>query len=187
MWSDKSQVEGIIPSFDVLVLILLMQPKRLLCLFAAGHCWLMLSLLSRRPQGPFPQTCSPAFSPQPVSLQGVLPPQVQEFACVLYEFHKTPVSPFLQPIYVLLEGGPALEHLNWCSQFGVIYRLDENTLWCLLQISGKDNNKTGPRTDSCDTPLITNLQVDNDSLTTVLWAQSWNPFYTRMVVHPFRP
>lgn len=59
------------------------------CLGAAGSC------SSRCPPGPpglFSRSCSPAVSPQPVSLQGALPSRVQEFRFVLVDFHKAPVS-----------------------------------------------------------------------------------------------
>lgn len=59
-------------------------------------------------------------------------------------------------------------------QFGLMYRLGSSALWGLFQVTDKDCNKTNSKTDSCDTPLITNLQVDYDCLTTVLWAKSWN-------------
>lgn len=46
--------------------------------------------------GLFPQSCRPADSPQPVSLQGAVPSHVQEFGFVIAVFHKVPVRPFFQ-------------------------------------------------------------------------------------------
>lgn len=71
-------------------------------------------------------------------------------------------------------------------QFIVMYRLGGSALWRLFQVTDKDCNKTNPRTDSCDTPLTTNLQVDYDCLTTLLWAESWNQFFTHMFGQPSR-
>lgn len=46
---------------------------------------------------PFQQNCPQSVSSQPVLLHGVIPFQMQEFAVAHAEFHKAPVSHFLQP------------------------------------------------------------------------------------------
>lgn len=91
---------------SLLAMLLVVQPWMLPAISAAwAHCWLLPSSLPSGPPGPFPQSCSPAH--QPVSLQGFIPSQLQDFALVFAEFHEVPVGPFLQPV----KGSPTLQHI----------------------------------------------------------------------------
>lgn len=76
----------------------------------------MLSLISAKT----PRSFSAELLP--VLLQGTVPSYMQYFTFVLVEFHKVPITPFLQP-YSSTPGGP--------TQFGVIWNLDESVLFCL--------------------------------------------------------
>lgn len=76
---------------------------------AITHCWLRLPTSSPGPPAPFQQSCCPVsqFPACPVakfSLQ-CLP----DIAFVLVEFNDVAAGPLLQPVYVLLNGNPALE------------------------------------------------------------------------------
>lgn len=45
----------------------------------------------------------------PALVQGVVPPQVQNFASLGIEFHEVPVGPFLQPLKIPLDGSTTLQ------------------------------------------------------------------------------
>lgn len=56
----SNELRGIIPSFHLQAMPLLIHLRMLPAVFAArARCWLMSSLLSAKTPGPFPQSCSP--------------------------------------------------------------------------------------------------------------------------------
>ena len=85
-------------------------------------------------------------SPQHILVHGVVPPQVQDFALLLVEPHEVPVSPFLQPVQVPLDGSPTLWCVSRSSQFVSSANLlrvhSENMLsWALLSLSREDKRR----------------------------------------------
>ena len=88
-------------------------------------------------QDPHVLFCKAAFQPvgpQHVLVDGVVPPQVQDFALPLVEQHEAPVSPFLQLVQVPLNGSTTLWCIGPSSQFGVICKLAEGALCPIIQI-----------------------------------------------------
>lgn len=115
---------GVIIFLVLLALCLQTQPRVLLAFTAAKpHCWFLCCLL--------PGKTSTSFSavllrPQPILVQGSPPPQVQDYAFVLAEFHQSSCKsiPSACP-------GPS----GWqpCPQ---LYRI-VILIWCCLQTSGE--------------------------------------------------
>ena len=64
-----------------------------------------------------------AQRPQLIFVHGVIPPQVQYFALALVELHEIPVSPFLQPFKVPLDGSMTLWCISHFCHFFVISKL----------------------------------------------------------------
>jgi len=60
---------------------------------------------------------------------GVVPPQGQDPAFVLVEPHHVPLSPPFQPVQVTLNGSTAFWCIYHSSQFGVISKLAEGTIF----------------------------------------------------------
>lgn len=74
---------------------------------------------------------------------GVLP-QVQDFALLLVDRHEVPVSSFLQPVGVPLDGSKIFWCIGHSSQFGVIIKLAEAALCAIIQIINKDVRGSDP-------------------------------------------
>lgn len=55
---------------------------------------------------------------------------------------------------------------NSSPQLSFICKPNKSELHYLFQVTDEDINRTSPRLDTCDTPLVTNLHVENESLTT---------------------
>lgn len=100
------------------------------CLYSPGHSWYLYlpehtagsctACCPPRPPGHDHQSCSPNWqSPACISARGYLIP-CQDFASVLLKFSDVLVSSVLQLVLVSLGGSPALEHIDWSAQFGVI-------------------------------------------------------------------
>jgi len=62
---------------------------------------------------------------------------MQEFVLVQAEFDKIHLSPFLQPVWVPLNGSPAFDSAQLMLQFGVFCKADQKALCYLLQVIGK--------------------------------------------------
>ena len=88
---SESRVEGENHLLDLLVTLVLMQPRIQLAFSAANtHCQLMLSF------SPIPRLRSTALSPliaQPVSVLGIAPTHVQDRALGLVELHEVHTGP----------------------------------------------------------------------------------------------
>lgn len=69
---------------------------------------------------------------------GVVLPWVQDFALPLIDCHEVPVSPFLQPVKVPLDGSKTLWCIGCSSQFGVISKLAESPLCPIIQMINED-------------------------------------------------
>lgn len=103
--------------------MILIQPGRLFAVFAA----LLAHVQPAVPPGPFGRAARRPGSAQPVSLQGVCPPQVWGFLLVLVGFHEVPVGPFPWPVLVPLDGSPALWRTSCTPWFVLIHILDFKT------------------------------------------------------------
>jgi len=57
----------------------------------------------------------------------MIPPQMQDPALALVEFHQVPLCPALQSAQVTLNGNTAFWCIYHTSQFGVISKLAEGT------------------------------------------------------------
>jgi len=68
----------------------------------------------------------------------VVPPQVQDFAPFLCELFEVPVSAFLQPTEVLLDGSTTLRCISYFSHFCIISKLVEGTLCPVIQMINAD-------------------------------------------------
>lgn len=64
----------------------------------------------------------------------VIPPQDQGLPFLSVELKEVPVSPFLHPVELPLDGDTALWHISYSSQFCVICKLVEGTLCPVIQI-----------------------------------------------------
>lgn len=73
--------------------------------------------------------------PQHKLVQGLVPPQVRDFALLLLELHEVSVSPFLPPFGAPLVGSTTLRRVSLSSQFCAICRLPEGTLCAISQIT----------------------------------------------------
>jgi len=69
-----------------------------------------------------------------VLVHGVVPPQVQDPALALAEFHQVLLCPTLQPVQVSLDGSTAFWCIHHSSQFCVISKLAEGTLHPFIQV-----------------------------------------------------
>ena len=149
-----------ISSLDLLAVPLLIQPRRLLAVLPARvQGWPVLSC----PPGPFLQSCSFACLSPCWAAAGLLPSLGQHLAFLLAEVPKVLFSLFLQPTWVSLKGSSALQHVAW-SLTGVICRLDECALHCLLQ--GTDKNMKQDRSQA--RPLLYSISYLPGSWTPVL-------------------
>ena len=83
----------------------------------------------------------------------------------------------MQPVQVPLQTLTALDQINGPAQLGVICKLTEATLDCLIQI--KTLKKTGPNTEPWGTPLVTSYQLGLAPFTTTLWAWPSSQFFTQ--------
>ncbi|KAK4832374.1 hypothetical protein QYF61_022229 [Mycteria americana] len=74
-----------------------------------------------------------------ILVPGVVPPQEeQDFALLLVELHEIPVSPFLQPVKVPLDGSTTFWPISHSSQFCVISKLVKDELCLIIQIINED-------------------------------------------------
>ena len=73
----------------------------------------------------------------------------------------------------------SLGQIKTSSQFGVICKPTEGASNPLIQIISKILNGMGLNTDSLGTLFVTGNQMNSTSFTTILWAQSFNQFFTQ--------
>ena len=74
-------------------------------------------------------------------MRGVVPPHIQDFSLPFAELYNIPVSSFLQPVKVLLNGSLTLWCISHSSQFCVISKLAEGTLCPIIQTVNEDVEK----------------------------------------------
>lgn len=98
-------------TFSVLAMLLLIQLWMLLAvLVARAHGWLVFSLLPTKTPRLFSAELVPGQAVLACTTQGILPSHEED--CCRVEFHKVPVSLFLQPVQVPLNGNPALKYVD---------------------------------------------------------------------------
>ncbi|PKU42524.1 rna-directed dna polymerase from mobile element jockey-like [Limosa lapponica baueri] len=76
---------------------------------------------------------------------------------------------FLSPVQIPLDGILSLRHVNHTTQLDVICKLAESAITLSVSLM-KILNSAGPSTDSQGTPLVTDLHLDIELLTTILWV-----------------
>lgn len=91
------------------------------------HLWLMVSMLSVRIFMSSYVEKIFIWLDDSVLVRGI-PLQSQDFTFLLIELQTIPISPFLQPDNVPLDGSTTLWFINHFSQFYIIYKLAEATL-----------------------------------------------------------
>lgn len=72
-------------------------------------------------------------SSSPPLVHGVVLLQVQDLT-LLVELQNNPVSPFLQPLHIPLNGSTIAWCMNHCSQCRIIRKLVEGMLYPIVQV-----------------------------------------------------
>ena len=161
---------------DLLAMLFLMQPKTLLAFFAArAHCWLMFNFwCPPGPQGPFLPSCFPAGCPHHTLVHGVVLPQVQDLAFPLVELQEVPVSLFLPPLPMPLNGSTTACCINHYSQFCIICRLAEGTLCPIVQVIYEDVKQCQSYYQP-QSPLVNGFQLNfiPPFISLCAWHFSW--------------
>jgi len=88
---------------------------------------------------------------------GVFPSQGQEFSFPFVELHEIHVGPFLQHVYVPLNGNTTLWPISQSLQ--VCLSSTEGALKPIIQVIYEDDNSTSPSIYSLGTSLVTGLQL----------------------------
>ena len=159
---SSAEQRGRVTSLDLLVIFCLMQPRILLALLW-GKGTLLPPVQPGVHQDPQVFFCQAAFQPggpQHILVHGFVPPQVQDCALLFVELDEVPVSPFLQPVVVPLDGSTTVGCISHSSQFDVICKLAESIL--------------------CPVRWIINDDVKWD------WIQCWPQRYTASYWPPTR-
>ncbi|KAK4830788.1 hypothetical protein QYF61_013621 [Mycteria americana] len=138
-----------------------------------GHLGTLLAhvqpAVKQHPQVLFHQAAFQPLFPKPVALHGVVVTQVHDPALGLVEPHTIDLGPSIQPVQIPLQSLPTLKQINTPTQFGVIYKLTEGTLYSLIQIIDKDIKQNWPQhralgNTTCDRPPTGFNSVHHNSL-----------------------
>ncbi|KAK4820500.1 hypothetical protein QYF61_000079, partial [Mycteria americana] len=128
-----------------------------------------------------------SFIPEPILILGVAPTRVQDLALGLVEPHEVHMGPLLKLVQVPLNGISSLRCVNRTTQLGVTCKLAEGALDPTVYVIDEILNSTGPNTHPGGTPLVTDLHLDIEPLTTMLWMRPSNQFLIHRTVHPSNP
>ncbi|PKU47244.1 hypothetical protein llap_2420 [Limosa lapponica baueri] len=145
--------------------------KFLVCLELPGKANLHnlpLSFFLGKVDAPFVRAALNPFIPQPALVTEVALIQVQDLALVLIEPHDVHMGTLLEVAQVPLDSIPSLRHVNCTTQLGVISKLAKDALDPIMSLM-KILNNAGPIMDPRGTPLVTNLHLDIELLTTTLY------------------
>lgn len=143
-------------SLSLLVMPLLMQPSTLLAFLAgAAHCSHTELVTNTSPAGYIP--ASAGF------LDYALPGA--RLTLHIAELHKALVSPLLQLIQVLLQGGSPFHSAHLFTPSGTISRPCQGTLDPLIHVTYKDIKQHWARIDPWMSPLVTDCQFKMKLLT----------------------
>lgn len=115
----------------------------LLC--SKGTLLAHLQVVHQNPQVLFCKAAFQLISSQPVLVQGVVPPQGLDLAFAFVDLHDVPISPFLQPTQVPLNGSTTAWCIGHSSQFCVICQLAECGLWPIVQVINGDAKPYWPQ------------------------------------------
>ncbi|KAK4816395.1 hypothetical protein QYF61_016712 [Mycteria americana] len=150
-----------------------MQPRTWLVFWAvSAHCWLMSSFSSSSiPKSTSTGLLSIPSSPSLVLILRVAPTQVQDLVLGLVEPHEVHMGPLLKLVQVPLDDIPSLRYVNNTTQIGVIFKFAESFTRSFCLSLMKILNSTGPSADPRGTPLVTDLHLDTELLTTTLWIR----------------
>ncbi|KAK4831337.1 hypothetical protein QYF61_017468 [Mycteria americana] len=179
----RAGYRGRITSLDLLVTLLLMQPRIWLAFWAASaHCWLMLSFSSTNTPKSFSsgRAALNPFSAQPVFVLGIAPTHVQDLALGPVELHEVRTGPPLKPVRVPLEGIPSLWHVNSTTQLGDIGKLAEGALNPTVHVADKDVKQRWfqyrpLRNATCPWFPLGHRAVDRNSLSVTMQPISYPP------------
>lgn len=120
-------------SFDLMAMLCLMQPRRLLDVIAARtYCWLMVSLFTSTHRSFSVKLLFQQFRPQPVALHHFFSPQVQKFTFPFVRLHEVPAASFLQPAKVSVIASVLCT--DGYTQSRVLHKVTENTLHPVTQL-----------------------------------------------------
>ncbi|KAK4824703.1 hypothetical protein QYF61_017929 [Mycteria americana] len=78
------------------------------------------------------------FSPHHVVVHWVIPSQLQDFPFPFVELPEVPVSPFLQPVKVPLNGSTTIWHISHSFQSCIICKLVEGAPCPIILIINED-------------------------------------------------
>ncbi|KAK4832903.1 hypothetical protein QYF61_026546 [Mycteria americana] len=137
----RVEQRGRITSLDLLVTLLLMQPRIQLAFWAASaHCRVLLSFLSTNTPKSFSsgRAALNPFSAQPVFVLGIVPTHVQDLALGPVELHEVHTCPPLKPVKVPLDGIPSLQRVDSTTQLGDVGKLAEGALNPTVHVTDKD-------------------------------------------------
>lgn len=104
-------------------------------------------LVNKHPQVLLPRGALHLFSAQPVLLLGISLIEVQHLALGLVEIPKVHTGPSLNPVKVLLDGSPALQHVDLIKHPCVIGKRAEGALNPTILVATKMLKSAGPNTD----------------------------------------
>ena len=168
----SAEQRGRTTSFDMLAILLLMQPKMALPFFCCKGTYQVL-------------LCQAAFQPsslQPVLVCGFFPPQGQDFACC-FELHEVPVGLLPQPVEVPLNSSTPVWSVSHSSRFRIICRLAEGVFSPIIHVIIKDTEQLS--VDSWGTPLVTPLQldcvIDHNPSSLAFWTV-FSPFHFTLIL-----
>jgi len=156
-------------------------------------CWLPAHIggscpAFHAPVAPSPswQGCSQSLHLHSVLTLGAAPTQVQDPALGLVEPHKVHTGPLLQLVQVPPNGILFLRCVDHTPHLGVICKLAEGALDTTMSLT-KILHSTGPNIDPWGIPLVTDLHLGIEPLTTTCWTQPSNQFLIHQSVHTSNP
>lgn len=143
----------------------------------------MFSLLSNKePKVIFHQAVSQSGGPQHVLVPGGVLFQVKDLAFLIDELHEFPVSQFLCPFRVPLDGCTTPWCISHSSHFCVISTFAEVTLCYIIQIINEDVKQDQNSIDPCGT-LLTDLHLYFLPMIVTPWAKIFSHFFIQVTVH----
>ncbi|KAJ7410836.1 hypothetical protein WISP_105756 [Willisornis vidua] len=115
--------------------------------------------------------------PQSVLGYGIVPPQGLDLAFTIVDLHESPVSPFLQPMEVPLNGSTIVWCMHHCSQFCIICKPKECVLWPIFQVINGEMKPYWPQNQLLGY-TISSFQMNFMPLTITLQVLQFSQFST---------
>ena len=184
MCLTNAEQRGGIISLNLLVRLILMEPRRLLSFFATSvHCWLMVHLLSTKILGSFSVSFLPSNWAQ--ACVGAwayfsMGPGVCSFPLLnSMRFPSAHFSSLLRSLWMEAQpSGVSATPPSFVLSADFPRVLSASGSSSLTKIHG-----TGPSIDIWGTPLMPGLQLDFGPLTTALWAPQFIQCSTHLTIH----